>query len=413
MIPKLDHYKTKWNVEGANAIKPGLDAMNKALEKLQHPEANLPIVHLAGTNGKGSTITFLEQIARAHGLSVGKFMSPCIVDVHDQIQFNGQPVSEEEMDELFQQIKKVSGLLTDFELLTCVAFLYFQKVKPDLVLLEAGMGGLEDSTNVITPIASIIPSIALEHTAFLGNSLSSIATHKAGIIKEKRPIIVGNLPEEAMTVISSVAQQKKAPLLVLGDQFFIECTEESEVYINKQKGLLIHDLHRSLPGNHQGGNMALAITAFVEVAQTLQIKVSVDEIREAVMNAQIPGRFEEVLPNVYFDGAHNPASAETLIQTIRAQFPKERIRFVVGMLKDKDVSAVLSLYEQISDEFYFVDFHNARAMKASEILALSNANQKKVIRDVATFLKENPFDGITFFTGSLYLLAELRQRLLN
>lgn len=415
MIPKLDQYKTKWNVESANTIKPGLDAMNKALEILQHPEANLPIVHLAGTNGKGSTITFLEQIARAHGLSVGKFMSPCIVDMHDQIQLNGNPLLEADVDELFKQLKDsgISGLLTDFELLTCIAFLYFQKVKPDLVLLEAGMGGLEDSTNVITPIASIIPSIALEHTAFLGDSIGSIASHKAGIIKDGRPIIIGNLPEEAMKVVARIAQQKQAPLQTIGEQFLIQSTGQVETYSHVEKGIELNGIRRKLLGNHQGINMALAITAFLEVAQSLNKKVHVEQILEGVQQAQLPGRFEEVFPNVYFDGAHNLASAETLVQTIQQQFPKESIRFVIGMLKDKDVSAVLTLYEQISDQFYFVDFHNARAMNASEMLALSNAKRKEVIRDVATFLKETPFEGMTFITGSLYLLAELRRSLLG
>lgn len=142
MIPKLDDYKRKWNVESDLSIKPGLEAIKAALTALHHPQDQLQVVHIAGTNGKGSTLTFIEQIAKNHGLTVGKFMSPCIVDVHDQIQINGEPITNKEMDKIFQQLSLsgLSGKLTDFELLTCIAFLYFAKKKVDLVLLEAGMG---------------------------------------------------------------------------------------------------------------------------------------------------------------------------------------------------------------------------------------------------------------------------------
>lgn len=221
MIPKLEEYKKRWNVESEQSIKPGLEAMKSALKLLGNPEQKVPFVHLAGTNGKGSTLTFIEQISLQHGLTVGKFMSPCIVDVHDQIQINGIQISEEEMDTVFKQIKEVglSGKLTDFELLTCVAFVYFASQKLDFVLLEAGMGGREDSTNVISPIVSIIPSIALEHTKFLGTTIESIAKHKAGIIKPSKPIIIGRLPEEALKVIEEEALAQQAPLNCLGMDF--------------------------------------------------------------------------------------------------------------------------------------------------------------------------------------------------
>lgn len=211
MIPNFDHYKEKWQVKSDDIIKPGLTAIEEALSYLGNPEQTLRVVHLAGTNGKGSTLTFLEAIAQEHGLRVGKFMSPCIVDVHDQIQIAGQPITEAEMDQVFQQMHEVglSGKLTDFELLTVAAFLHFVNGQVDIALIEAGMGGLLDSTNVVTPIVSIIPSIALEHTKFLGDTLESIAHHKAGIIKQQRPVIIGDLPGEAKRVVDAVAVRKK------------------------------------------------------------------------------------------------------------------------------------------------------------------------------------------------------------
>lgn len=417
MIPKLDDYKHKWGVESDQSIKPGLEAIRNALASLNNPHNNLNIVHIAGTNGKGSTLTFLEQIARQHRLTVGKFMSPCIVDVHDQIQINGQPISEEDLDNIFLQMKKanLSGMLTDFELLTCAAFLHFQQKDVDLVLLEAGMGGREDSTNVVSPIVSIISSIALEHTKFLGPTIESIASHKAGIIKEGKPVVIGRLPEGAFRVIEQEASKNHAHLIALGDHFSIDCSIASgDVYINDENGLQIDFLKRTLPGNHQGDNMALAITAFFEVAQYFRLAVDLDKIREGVKLAALPGRFEQVYPNVYFDGAHNPASAQKLAKTIQQQFPNEAIRFVIGMLADKDVTSVLRALETVSEEFYFVDFTNERAMKAENMLAISNAATKQIVKESIPFIqgcsREN---GKTIVTGSLYLLAEIRQALLK
>lgn len=416
MIPKLDEYKKKWEVNSDASIKPGLEAIKSALHLLDNPHKSLQVVHLAGTNGKGSTLTFIENITLNHGLTVGKFMSPCIVDVHDQIQINGNPISPKEMDGIFATFKKlnISGLLTDFELLTCVAFLHFKNHNVDLVLLEAGMGGREDSTNVITPIVSVIPSISLEHTRFLGNSIESIASHKAGIIKENRPVVIGNLPEEAIEVIEKEAKQNNAPLYRVGSDFQVELSNDGDIYVNENKNIRIDHLHRALLGDHQGNNMALAITAFIEVAQHFQINILDSKVREAIENAKVPGRFEEVLKNVYFDGAHNPDSAEKLAQTIKQHFQNEEITFVVGMLADKDIKNVLSILENVSNQFYFVDFSNPRAMNAEEMLNLSNANNKIVLKDPIAFLKTRSMaEGKTIVTGSLYLLAEIRQQLLD
>lgn len=416
MIPLLNEYKRKWKVESDHSIKPGLDAIQEALNLLQNPQNHLHFVHIAGTNGKGSTLTFIEQIAKQHGLSVGKFMSPCIVDVHDQLQIDGIPITQKEMDEVFKQMKAagLSGKLTDFELLTCAAFLYFVKKDVDLVLLEVGMGGREDSTNVVTPIVSIIPSIALEHTKFLGPTIESIAKHKAGIIKRDKPIVIGRLTEDALRVIEQEAYEQHAPVIALGDHFDVGCTNTGEIYTNDENGLEITQLVRSLPGRHQADNMALAITAFFEIAHYFRLQVDLDKIRAGVKNASLPGRFEEVLPNVFFDGAHNPASAESLVQTIQLQFPNESIRFVIGMLADKDVKSVLHNFEKISDEFYLVDFNNERAMSADEIFNLSAASHKKVLEDYVSFIRScTDKNGKTFVTGSLYLLAGIREEILN
>lgn len=414
MIPGFNHYKEKWAVHSDDVIKPGLVAMEEALLLVGNPQQALHVVHLAGTNGKGSTLTFLEALAKEHTLRVGKFMSPCIVDVHDQIQIDGQPITEADMDAVFRQMHAagLSGKLTDFELLTVAAFLYFVNNDVDISLIEAGMGGLLDSTNVVIPIVSIIPSIALEHTQFLGNTIDSIARHKAGIIKQNRPVIIGNLPEDAKRVVYAEAAQKKANVYEIGQHFSITSSTEGECYLNDGRNVQFSHLTRSMKGPHQANNMALAISAFLEVAAFFNVPVKKTAVREAVKKAAILGRFEEIIPFVIVDGAHNPASAETLVETIKNEFPGEQITFVVGILADKDVQQILRLLEQVSDEFYFVDFDNPRAMAAQNLLGLSKATSKNILVDYVQFLQvQSDSKRRTVVSGSLYLLTAVRNSL--
>lgn len=416
MIPNLNRYKEKWNVKSDDIIKPGLAAIEEALIRVGNPEIGLQVVHLAGTNGKGSTLTFLESIAKAHDLRVGKFMSPCIVDVHDQIQVKGQAITEVEMDRVFQQMQAagLSEKLTDFELLTVAAFLHFAASNVDIALIEAGMGGLLDSTNVVIPIVSIIPSIALEHTKFLGNTIESITHHKAGIIKPYKPVIIGDLPQEAKEIIYKESREKESSVLELNQQFYVGQEKDGEIYDYGKLGFRISKLSRSMKGAHQANNMALAITAFFEVAATLDINVNKNALQKGVKEAAILGRFEEILPYVILDGAHNPASVEKLLETIKYEFPGEQIAFVIGILADKDVQEILQLFEQVSNHFYFVDFNNPRAMSAQNMLELSGAPYKEVLVDYASFLQQRSERKLrTIVTGSLYLLTEVRSGLKN
>lgn len=403
MIPKLNDYKEKWQLPSEDVIKPGLEQIKFALEKLGQPQETLPVIHFAGTNGKGSTLTFVEEIANSHHLTVGKFMSPCIIDVHDQIQINQKPITEKQMDKVFQQMveAELGGVLTDFELLTCAALLHFHNERVDVVLIETGMGGREDSTNVVTPLVSVITSIALEHTNFLGSTLAQIAAHKAGIIKNSTPVVIGRLPQEAYDVVKKEAGKLCAQLLALGEAFDIEY----ETYRNLKESITLTPLKRRLLGAHQGENMAIAITAFLEAAKALHVTPNDRAIIEGVYQAQLQGRFEQVLPTVYFDGAHNPASIQALVQTIQEQFPSERVVIVLGMLADKDVAQAIELLKQVASQFIFVDFENSRAMKAAQMREMCDGLVMSV-HDVGQYLKETK--KVTIVTGSLYLLSELR-----
>lgn len=414
MIPGFEHYKTKWQVDSDRSIKPGLDSIQYALKQLKNPEKCLQVVHLAGTNGKGSTLSFIDSISQQHGLTVGKFMSPCILDVHDQIQVNGVPITEIEFDSIFDLFSKcdLSGTLTDFELLTCAAFVHFQRKNVDIALIETGMGGLYDSTNVVTPIASIVTSIAIEHTNFLGDTITQIATHKAGIIKKLRPVIVGLLPDEAHDVVRQTANTLQAPIYVYNEHFTITGDATSETYYNNLERMEITHLQRGLIGEHQRINAAMAITAFIEVAKVLNIEVDLQSIKLALKTTTVPGRFEEVLPNVFFDGAHNPASVQALVRTILTNYPNKQIEIILGMLKDKDVKEVLHILEPTASKIQFIDIPNDRALSAKQFYDLSNHPNKEIIKDaLAAIFAPVQVNTIRIVTGSLYLLADLRSKI--
>ncbi len=414
MIPGLEHYKTKWKINSDQSIKPGLKSIQQVLKLLHNPEKNMHFVHLAGTNGKGSTLSFIDSICEEHGLTVGKFMSPCILDLHDQIQINGIPITEIELDSIFELFARngLSDMLTDFELLTCAAFQHFKWNNVDIALIETGMGGLYDSTNVIKPLVSIITSVALEHTNFLGNTITQIASHKAGIIKENCPVIIGELPKEAYDVVLQTAQTLQAPIYAYNEHFIITGNATAETYDNHLEQMKFTSLQRGLIGEHQRINAAMAITALLEVAKVLKINVDAQSIKRALKTTAVPGRFEEVLPNVFFDGAHNPASVHALVRTVQAYYPSKKIEFILGMLKDKDVKEVLQIIEPVASKIQFIDISNNRALSAKQFYDLSKHSNKEIVFDaLSAIFAPVPENTIRIVTGSLYLLADLRAKI--
>lgn len=407
MIPKFDYYKQLNEVESSDEIKPGLEAIEQAMELLGHPQLAVPVIHVAGTNGKGSTIKMMERLLQTHGLKTATFMSPCIYDVHDQIQFNGESITEQQMNKAFQYAKEcgLSGMLTDFELLTAIAFLAISQENPHIAIIESGLGGRFDSTNVVNPIVSVIPSIALEHTAFLGDTIEKIATHKAGIIKEGKFAVIGELPLEAEKVMRYEAVQKNCALKINGIDFSVD---HEHKWHNGE--LEFTELDPSLKGEHQVGNMAVAIQAFLIVAEQFGIEPNELHIREAVATTTLAGRFEQISSNVWMDGAHNPASAKMLKETIQQQFQFEKVTMIVGILKDKDVRGVLRQLEEVSDHFIFVEVEREkhRLMDPQALLDLSVASHKSVSHSVLEAVQSISSEQKIVITGSLYLLAQWR-----
>ncbi|MBB5180724.1 dihydrofolate synthase/folylpolyglutamate synthase [Planomicrobium koreense] len=384
MINGLDSYKKKWALPSDPAIKPGLETITAALAELGDPHKTGKFVHIAGTNGKGSTAAFLTSILREHGHSVGNFFSPAIEDLHDQIQIDGVPVSPEDLDRVMEKLTGIKTPLTDFELLTAAAFLVFQDKAPDYAIIEAGMGGRFDSTNVIDPEIAIIPSIALEHVNFLGDSLEKIALHKSGIIKKWKPVVVGPLPPEASKVVEETARSLHAEVI-------------------RPAGPL--EIELKLKGSHQKWNAALADEAAKEL---LGLAYDAEKACKALAGASIPFRFEEIFPDVILDGAHNAASIQALADTVTTCYPDRPIHIVMGLLKDKDYIAILRQLETFGTRFTFVDFENKRALPA-EILFSENRCKIKTIVKSCDILPVHKHKEVTIVTGSLYLLSKLKR----
>lgn len=383
MIIGLEQYKNKWNIHTDSSVQPGLEAITAALEELGNPHQSGRLIHLAGTNGKGSTAAFLSAILQAHGRSVGNFYSPCIEDLHDQIQFNGNAVNPEELGWAMEQLSLVKTPLTDFELLTAAAFVIFKKQAPDFAIIEAGMGGALDSTNVINPDIAIIPSISIDHTNFLGDTIEEITLHKAGIIKKWKPVIIGELPQEAMNIVQETANRLHAEII------------QPNVLTNAPL---------KLKGKHQQRNASLALEAAKEL---LGLEFDEEKARIGLSSATLAYRFERVLPGVIFDGAHNKASIDALVATIKETLPDRQIHIVMGIFKDKDYVYALRQLETISEHFTFINFENERALPAQTLFEESRS-KRKTITNLYDILPVNGRKEETIVTGSLFLLAVLR-----
>lgn len=394
-IQGLAHYKQRFQLVSKAGIEPGLTRVEAALAALGNPHKQLHIIHVAGTNGKGSTIGFLEQLARTRQLNVGVFTSPAFIDVHDQIRFNGEHITNAQMEAAMTRVAAASIYdLTDFELLTVVAFVAFAQANVDVAIIETGMGGLLDATNVVKPVVSVITTIAREHTNFLGDTIESIATHKAGILKFGAPAVIGALPEAARDVIVQQAAVHRIPLYTYAEDFSIE----QRTY--RFGDIVFDELEPALKGEHQQHNMALAITAFVLFCERLKLHVAPKRVQQAVRTAYVPYRFEQIAPNVYMDGAHNVAGAKALVATIHEQL-NERVHIVIGMLRDKDVEGVLQTLAPVAKSFSFMRFEHERALDPAVMQQYVDGRIVTSLRDVEAA------DAPVVVTGSLYLLASL------
>lgn len=408
-------------------IKPGLTRMEWMLEKLDHPERRIKTIHVGGTNGKGSTVTFLRSILESAGYRVGTFTSPYFEQFNERISMNGQPISDQELIELTNVIKPLADELdktelggpTEFEVITAMSIYYFAKMSPvDVIIYEVGLGGRFDSTNVIHPLLSIITSIGLDHTAILGDTYEEIAFEKAGIIKNGVNVITGVKQPEALEVIRNKATELKSPMYQLGEDFFTTSRtslKNGEQFSFSSMFNKMALLETSMIGSHQVDNAALAVMASQILANYYSFIIEDEHIRAGLKKAYWPGRLEILSdrPFVLIDGAHNEEGINALVSEIKSRFADKKISILFAALKDKKLDKMIATLEEIANELTFTTFDFPRAAKAEELLEVSKNNANHAVTNnfqefIEQKLNELVENEIFLVTGSLYFLSEAK-----
>ena len=396
-------------------FRSGLGRMQRAVDLLGNPEQAYPIIHVTGTNGKGSTIAFMRELFISHGKKVGTFTSPHIVSIHDRICINGQPISDADFIRLANQVKEMEQRLLEthdqlsfFELLTVIALLYFKEQGVDLVLLEVGIGGLLDTTNVVTGEIAVITSIGLDHQETLGNSLEEIAEQKAGIFKPGKTAVVANLAPEAQLVCQKISEDLDVTLYQADRDFSFKSGVFSSSIANLSR------LKLGLEGTYQEENAALALQAFLLFMTERGEKVNEEAIRRALETTSWAGRLEAVTEHIYLDGAHNLPALERLVEFIQEKIQQGyQPQILFGALKRKDYSGMLGyLTDHLPDTaLYVTSFDYQGSLEEQD---LSGYHRVASYRDfIDDFEKSAGEKDLLFVTGSLYFISEVRAYLIK
>ncbi|MEK4080978.1 bifunctional folylpolyglutamate synthase/dihydrofolate synthase [Solibacillus sp. FSL K6-1126] len=382
------------------------------LDALGNPEQKTKFIHFAGSNGKGSTLNATREILIEHGLTVGAFISPHLERANERVTINKQQISDEDFLRIANEIAEVVGNKLDgkfpsfFEFMTLLALKYFSERSLDIALLETGIGGRLDSTNVVTPEVSVITTISLEHTDMLGETYAEIAAEKAGIIKQGKPVVVGVENLEALAVIQQTAAQQHAPIYTISKHFYVE--NQKGAFFDYRGNISIDKIELAMAGEHQKANAALAITA----ADLFLSSFDAQKVKLALQHAKWEGRFERVRHNVILDGAHNSEGTTALIKTLKDTAPKHKVKFVYAALQDKDHAVSIKLMDDVASEMHFTQIDLPRAATAKQLFEQST-HSKKFMHSNWQVLIEKEMDHLAedellVITGSLYFIAEVR-----
>ena len=396
-------------------FRSGLGRMQRAVDLLGNPEQSYPIIHVTGTNGKGSTIAFMRELFARHGKKVGTFTSPHIISIHDRICINGEPISDEDFIRLADQVKameqrllETNNQLSFFELLTLIALLYFKEQEVDLVLLEVGIGGLLDTTNVVTGEIAVITSIGLDHQETLGNSLAEIAEQKAGIFKSGKSAVIANLAPEAQIVCHKVAENLGVTLYQADHDFSFKNGRFSSSLAD------LNQLKLGLEGAYQEENAALALQAFLLFMNQRGEKVDEKVVQKALKQTRWAGRLEAITDHTYLDGAHNLPALERLVEFIQEKIQQGyKAQILFGALKRKDYGGMLAyLTEHLPDAtLYVTSFDYQGSLEEQDLGGYRNiASYRDFIDNFEASAEEKD---LLFVTGSLYFISEVRAYLMN
>ncbi len=394
-------------VRGNFGVKLGLARMEEACARLGHPERSAPALHVAGTNGKGSTCAFAEAALRAAGLRTGLYTSPHLTHFCERIRIGGVPISEERACELLEEVRaRVPGALSDpgltfFEIVTLMAFLAFRGV--DVMVVEVGLGGRLDATNVVAPRACAISALGLEHTRYLGPTLAHIAAEKAGILKAFAPAVSAGQPAAAARVLQQRADALRIPLWRPGRDYRFESREGLPFCYRGPRWTVRAE--PGLAGRHQRANAALAC-ALLETSGLCEAR----HAEEGLRSARWPGRLER-FGEVYVDGAHNPHAARALARALPPILEGRPLRLVFGALDDKDAAAMLEALAPLARSVHYCAPASPRALPPAALARIRPGRCHAAVGEaLAAALKEG---GVVLCCGSLYLAGEARALLLG
>ncbi len=419
----------------ASAAKFHLENIRVLAVRLDNPQRAYPSAHIAGTNGKGSTAAFLEQILRDAGFRTGLNTSPHLEKINERMRVDGQDISDEEFAAVLTHIRDLIEKLlaegqlrahpTYFECVTAMAFAFFKAERVDFAIFEVGLGGRLDATNILLPVVSVITRIAFDHENFLGHSIAEIAGEKAGIIKPGVPVILaGEQPEDARRIILERAAQLECPLVENAAAYRVESVRMEAGCVRAKATEVATgwstEIAPQLPGRFQLQNALNAVAAArVLVAEGLRIPD--DAIASGIAHAVWPGRIEKLQshPDVYLDGAHNPSAAQELANFLRENFAGRTIRMLFAAMRDKAVDEIAGALFPLASEVIFTEPRNPRAISAPQLAEIAGhyAQRFRVIPEAGTALEtalaESAPDDAVFITGSLYLVGQLRQHWKN
>lgn len=399
-----------------NGRRPQLGRMRWLLKQAGNPQSHYPTVHIVGTNGKGSTTSYLQNILTKSGYQVGTFTSPYITRFNERISINGTEIPDKD---LINIVAKAQVLLddleeytaferpTEFELVTLLMFLYFDLKQVDMAIIEAGIGGRLDSTNVLSPELVICTSIGFDHTETLGNSLLDIANHKAGVMRENTPILLGRVSTEVEHFFNKKSHDLQAPLAVIDREIQLLPRDNQTIQVSYDHWES-PKLKLPMLGQHQENNAGLAVTAAHLLAQTFS-KITDKSIQEGIVETHWPGRSEWIGDNIYLDGAHNPQGIASLKQVLKDNFANRRIHILFAGLRRKPLADLLEELKDYDITVTSFDFFEA--------LPLNEYPQhfKRVAdyRDWLAQAESANSDDLFVVTGSLYFISELRNYLIN
>ena len=406
----------------------GLDRMEELLRRLGNPQDDLKVIHVAGTNGKGSVSKYLEEGLSACGYKMGLYTSPYIETFNERIRYDGADISDEDLEYYGQKVVSAAEAMvadgldspTEFEVVTAIAFLYFAGRQADITILEVGLGGIGDSTNVVkSPLASVITSISYDHMAQLGSSLAEIAVNKAGIIKTGCPVIA-NVPQRDAAKI--IARKAYAMGSRLYDISGIRAAVSDETPFSQKVSMELYeksysDVEISMVGRHQAENLKTALATLEILRKSGAVKLDREALYEGLKRARQPGRFEVISedPLVIIDGAHNEAGAQALQETMAQHFAGKKILLVAGILADKEIDSIVKFLTKITDHIIVTEPDNPRKL-AAEKLAGHVADfgvAAEAVSDVeaAVHRAKELADGydVILFAGSLYLIGDVRR----